>query len=98
MAIFTANVTSALTAASMELRPNTLNGAKVSHVVLRLSPPTKIFLVTTIGSVLFPQFISRYYFFGRKKNKKEFLQIWRKSFEPRRRMAQDELQLLTAIC
>ena len=56
MAILTANVTSALTAASMELTPNTLNGAKVSHVVLRLSPPTKIFLVIRIGSVLFPQF------------------------------------------
>ena len=72
MAIFTANVTSALTAASMDLTPNTLNEAKVSHVVLRLSPTTKIFLVTTIGSVLFPQFISRYYFFGRKKIKKNF--------------------------
>ena len=43
MAIFTANVTSALTAASLELTPNTLNGAKVKYVVLRISPPTENF-------------------------------------------------------
>jgi len=31
MAIFTANVTSALTAVSLELTPNSLNGIKVSQ-------------------------------------------------------------------
>lgn len=36
MAIFTANVTSALTAVSLELTPSSLNGVKVSFITLIL--------------------------------------------------------------